>query len=72
MNRETVVDDEGMLNYLKYSHLDSSTVISIKRANRSTLKPLKINHFNFQKRKKTEQRKQSIQKNKELIHIIYK
>ena len=68
MKRETVVDGEGMLNYLKYSHLDSSTVISIERANKSTLKPLKINHFNFQKRK-TEQRKQSIQKNKKLIRI---
>ena len=42
MKRETVVDGEGMLNYLKYSHLDSSTVISIKTAIKSTLKPLKI------------------------------
>ena len=48
MKRETVVDGEGMLNYLKYSHLDSSTVISIKRANKSTLKPLKNKAFQFQ------------------------
>ena len=52
------IDDDDMLNYLKYSHLDTP--------NKNMNKSLKINQLNFQKLK-TNQHKQLTQQKRVLI-----